>query len=684
MAPSTAGARGRTRLRDRIAWGWILVAPLLGLAGAGVDRVLPAGSERPTAARPDKPGSGMLLRRLPGGFEPLPMLDVRVEIEITGPLVHGTVTQSFANPTGEVIDSVYVFPLPERAAVHVMEMRIGSRRIRSVVKERGEAAAIYDAARREGRKAALTEQERPNLFVTSVANVNPGETVEVHLEFLEELQIEDGEFGLAFPLTFTPRFSPGAGVREPGDGARFVPAQAPQAPRAKIQARLRLEMPSEEVVSPSHTLRTWWEGETLVLEPEEGAVAMDRDFLLRWRPLIEGQPASAAYVEDREDGRYVLLMLVPPADDGCDGPGLPTETLFVVDVSGSMAGPSIEQARPALIAALRRLGPEDTFDVLAFNDTVQRFRGEFVAATPETIESATTWVERLEADGGTMIHPALAEGLRQMEASTDGRVQRIVLLTDGAVSNEAELIGSVLRNLGRVRLHTLGIGCAPNRYLMRRMAAAGHGLCEFIVDPATVAERMERFLARIGRPVTTDLELLIEGAAPEEVYPSLLPDVHAGEPLLISAKFPAGAQPGRVVLSGRTGDGKLRQTLDLGADVTAGSGVATRWARAKVRDLTDRLEGGADPVMVRKEVVTVAMAFGIVTRFTSLVAVEDFPSALGDARDTRVPAPLPRGSELVGVLPQGGTLRPLGVVVGLGSILAGLALVLLAASRGRW
>ena len=681
MVTTTGGAGRGKRLLDRIAWGWILIAPLLGVAGAGLDLVVPAGSET-VAARPEKPGSGMLLRKLPDGLEPLPMLDVRVEIEVTGPLVHGTVTQSFLNPTGEVIDTVYVFPLPERAAVHGMEMRIGSRRIRAVVKEREEAAAIYDAARREGRKAALTEQERPNLFVTSVANVNPGETVEVRLEYLEELQIADGEFGLAFPLTFTPRFSPGGGAGGPADCAPSIPADLSPAPRATVQARLRLEMPSEEVVSPSHTLRTWWEGETLVIEPQEGPVAMDRDFLLRWRPLIADQPASAAYVEDREDGRYALLMLVPP-EERAGGPGLPTETLFVVDVSGSMAGPSIEQARPALVAALRRLAPEDTFDVFAFNDGIRRFRGDFVAATPETVESAATWVESLEADGGTMIHPALQEGLRQLQASMDDRVQRIVLLTDGAVSNEAEVIGSLLRHLGPVRLHTLGIGCAPNRYLMRRMAAAGHGLCEFIADPATVAPRMERFLERIGRPVTTGLTLRFEGAAPDEVYPSLLPDLHIGEPLLISAKFPAGAAPGRVVLSGRTEDGELSHTLDLAADATSGSGVATRWARAKVGDLTDRLEAGADLAAIRKEVIAVATSFGIVSRFTSLVAVEDFPSALGDARATRVPSPAPRGSEIVGVLPQGGTLRPLAVVVGLASILAGLVLVLFAKSRGR-
>jgi Ca-activated chloride channel family protein len=649
---------------------WNLIAPALAQEGERPDAAAPASVEAGAA------GSGELLRKTPGGLVPLPVLDLRIRLEVTGILIHGAVTQRFRNPTPEVIECVYVFPLPERAAVHRMEMRIGERRIVSVIKEREEARQVYERARQEGRKTALLDQERPNLFTTSAANINPGETIEVSLEYLQEIVYAGGEFSLSFPLTFTPRFATGGA----GDSSRVTPPFARPdtagTPRATLVARLDAGVPLQAVESDSHAIVTRRDGNVLLVEPRAGSVPADRDFHLRWRPLLTSEPRSALFTEDRADGRYVLLMLLPPTENVGAGLGLPTETLFVLDVSGSMGGPSIEQARAALLAALDRLRPGDTFNILIFNHAVTAFRTGFLPAVGPDLEEARSWVRGLRADGGTRIDLALQRGLDLIKTGDPARVQRIIFLTDGGVDDEDDVLRMVRAGLGAARLHALGIGPAPNRYLMRKMAEAGRGLCEFISTTSGVDNRVDAFFARLSRPVMTDVALDWEGAASAEIYPSPLPDLHSGEPLFVSARLGPGHSVRRVLLRGRTHDGPIGFDLIAEDGNPRESGVAVRWARARVESLTDALHENADPDAVRRAVIDVSTAFGIVTRYTSLVAVEETPSASGGVRLMKVPSGIPLGSTLLGELPQGGTDEPLLFLVGILLVCSGAACVL--------
>ena len=606
----------------------------------------------------------------------MPVLGLSVRLEVTGVLVHGTLTQTFKNPTPEVIECVYVFPLPEGAAVHQMEMRIGQRRIVSVIKEREEAKQAYEKAKQEGRKAALLDQERPNLFTTSAANINPGETIEVRLEYLQEIAYDRGTFSLSFPLTFTPRCKTGGAIDRDRVSPPFAPADAPDVPRADLVARIDAGVPLRDVESDSHSITTRYDGDDLVVEPRSRTVPADRDFHLRWRPLLASEPRSALFTEDRADGRYVLLMLLPPLENVGAGLGLPTETLFVLDVSGSMDGPSIEQARAALLAALDRLRPGDTFNILIFNHAVTAFRTGFLPAGSPDLEEARSWVRRLRADGGTRIDLALQRGLDLIKTGHPDRAQRIIFLTDGGVDDEDDVLRMVRAGLGAARLHALGIGPAPNRYLMRKMAEAGRGLCEFISTTSGVDNRVDAFFARLSRPVMTDLELDWEGVASAEIYPSRLPDLFSGEPLFVSARLGAGHSVRRVLLKGRTHDGPIGFDLIAEDGNPLESGVAVRWARARVESLTDALHENADPDAVRRAVIDVSTAFGIVTRYTSLVAVEETPSASGDVRLVKVPSGIPLGSTLLGELPQGGTDEPLLFLVGILLVCSGAAWVL--------
>jgi Ca-activated chloride channel family protein len=715
------GSHADPRTWIRIAFFAAVVAVTPFLVAAAIDRPEPpdaASHNRLVAASgpvdPSSIGTGALLWKTGDGLVPLPVLDTEVELAVTGILVHGTVTQRFQNATDDVIEAVYRFPLPEDAAVHRMEMRIGPRRIRSVIQEREEARRTYTRARSEGRKAALVEQDRPNLFTTSAANIEPGETIDVVLEYVDEVSWRDGEFGLRVPLTFTPRYLP----REPAVApvptstpGRVDPAPAADVfavgpdfhlPRAKLRVRIDAGLELRDAGSHSHAIESFLDGRVWEITTTEESVPADRDFELWWRPLVEDRPEAALFVEQRADGRYGLLMLVPPRT-GQAALGLPTETVFVVDISGSMAGPSIRQAREALLAALTRLRPEDAFAILAFDDGIDTFSPGFVDVSPEKLAQARRFVRGLEADGGTEIYPALSEAIALTSRSDSERVQRIVFVTDGAVANEEALFERIHAGLGRARLHTIGIGHAPNGYLMRRMATFGRGVCEFLSIGTDTDNRIAAFLERVDRPLMTDVALGWEGLAPEETYPARIPDLYPGLPLVVSFKLgdashaavpgagvhaaafsPGGtgvACAGRVTLAGRLRDGVIRAGMELPEASTVSRGVAVRWARGKVRALMDSLNEGADAAMVRREVVAVGLAFDLVTRYTSLVAVEDIVSTAGDPASLRVPSALPAGSEL-GVLPVGGTLRPLLRLVGLSIALAGL-LVWCVGSRGR-
>ena len=274
-----------------------------------------------------------------------------------------------------------------------------------------------------------------------------------------------------------------------------------------------------------------------------------------------------------------------------------------------------------------------------------------------------------------MILPALQSAANRFLEEGEGRVRRLVLITDAAVGNESQVLGEFAGGLGEVRLHVLGIGFAPNRYLVRKLARFGHGRCAFVADPASDSGAVDRFLRSIDRPVMSGLDLAWEGDGSVVMYPSSISDLHAGETLLVAAKLPAGAD-GRFVLTGRVRGRSLRETIPLAA-AEPSFGASVRWARHCVEDLMDSLHGGADERLVRERVVDLGRTFHLVTRFTSLVAEEEFPTVTGGSRSLAVPNGLPHGSRMsvggVGMLPQGGTDAPLRRLLGLILAAAGLA-----------
>jgi Ca-activated chloride channel family protein len=653
---------------------WFVALPVLSmiLLVAGGPPASPAQEGDPPATIAwSEIGGPELLVREGERWAPLPMLQAAVELDVSGVMLTGRVRQRFSNTTGEVIEAVYAFPLPERAAVHRMELRIGSRRILSRCEEREEARRTYERAREAGRKAGLVEQHRPNLFRLSVANINPGETIDVDLEFVQEVDLRDGVYSLRMPLTYTPRYDP----RRSGNGPR-ARAGAPAAPRVSLTARVEVGVPLEDVRSDSHDLATRWEGETWVVQPEDTPVIADRDFVLSWKPRFDAEPRASLLVERGQHGARGLLIAVPHDLDETALRPVATATLFVVDVSGSMQGLSIRKAREALGRALDRLGPGDRFGLLAFSDEARVFRPGLVPASREAVAGAQRWVARLKADGGTRIHAALVRALDAMAADDPraGESRRIVFLTDGAVANEVQVLEEIRSRLGDARIHAIGIGSAPNTYLMREMSAVGRGFCAFLSERDDTSNRIDGFFRRIDRPAVTDLELHWDGRPPEEVHPARLPDLYPGEPLVASVAFGAGPLPERVRMTGRAGGEPVSVDVHVTPAERSDGALSVRWARAKVGALIDSLREGADADAVRERVVRLAKRFHLVTRYTSLVAVEEIVSAEGPATTHRVVSAAPHGRPIS--LGRGGTARPLLRRLAAGS--AGVALLVVA------
>ena len=668
----------------------IAVGLLLTLAAMA----LPAPAQEPAAAAaPAEATSGRLLLRRAAGeaWAAAPVLATEVRFHVAGVVARASVKQRFQNATDGWVEGVYVFPLPENAAVDHLRMRVGERTIEGQIREREQAKAEYQQARSDGRKASLVEQERPNLFTTSVANLGPGEEVAVEIEFQQTLRFDEGEVRLRFPLVVGPRYVPGqAGDAPPlglgwsldtdavPDASRITPpfvgpGIAPQNPVA-IEVDLDPGFPLASLVSRYHAIvsQPLVDGRYHVTLRDE-TVPADRDFELAWRARPGAMPRGAAFLEERGGATYALVTLFPPAGEAVEAARLPREVVYVIDTSGSMEGLSIQQARQALALAIERLGPKDRFNVIEFNSATRALWQGPRPASDDNRSLARRFVERLRAQGGTEMAPALEAAL--VGSDEPGLVRQVVFLTDGSVGNEAQLFGIIKERLGDTRLFTVGIGSAPNSHFMTKAAEFGHGTFTYIGDVREVEQKMARLFAILESPVLTGIELGWPAGTAVEAWPARVPDLYLGEPVVVSARL--GGSAGEVSVTGRRGSESWTTALSL-AGARHGDGVAVLWAHRKIDALVDSLHEGADADDVRGQVVALGLEHHLVTKHTSLVAVDVTPARPADASLTTCPVPtnLPHGWTYsgVGTLPQTATAAPLHALVSLLGLLAAAAL----------
>jgi Ca-activated chloride channel family protein len=672
----------RESLAGRIALdliGYVLLAAALGVVTAvALASVALLFASQAEAA--EAPQQGTLLLRPRGAGEPLsaPLLSTAVAFHISGMVARAEVVQTFRNSGESWVEGVYVFPLPETAAVDHLRLHVGERSIEGEIEERAAAQRAYDAASAQGRRSALLDQERPNIFTARVANIGPHETIVVELQYQEALRYRDGRFSLRFPMVVGPRYIP----RGVADAARITPVvlrpSEERAPVNPVSIRVDLDagLPLAEVSSPYHRVDVRTLGQTRrEITLAEGSTPANRDFVLQWAPRREAAPQLAWFTEKKNGRYYALLMLMPSG--AAAAARLPREVIFVLDTSGSMAGTSIRQAREALVLALRRLAPADRFNVIEFNSSARALFPEAREASSAQVGRAISWVRGLEARGGTEMAGALNLALDGGDAG-DG-VRQVVFLTDGTVGNEEGLFRLIKARLGDSRLFTVGIGSAPNGHFMRKAAELGRGTFTYIGRIDEVGEKMAALFAKLEAPVLKGITLRWPEPAHAEAWPARVPDLYAGEPLVISAALER--VDGELRVNGVRGGHIWEARVPLSAG-QGSTGMGTLWARAKVASLIDSMREGAAPDQVRAQVIALAMAHRLVTRYTSFVAIERAPARPAGEHLARVDLPtnLPEGWEydkVFGELPQSATDSRF-------ALLTGMLCLLLAAALHFW
>ncbi len=584
----------------------------------------------------------LLLHAEEGGYFAAPPVDTAVLIRVSGPVVRTKIRQRFDNPLSMFMEGTYAFPLPDDAAVDHMRMQIGDRLIEGQIQEKAQARRTYEQAKAEGKVASLLDQTRPNLFTTSVANIPPEGEVVIEIEYQHLARWSDDAFSLRFPLAVTPRFNPAreqqtvtdAVGRErygvlPGELANSV--AEPEDPQGRVSLTVELEpgFALDGLQSRYHTvtrepLRVAG-SKGVRLRLKDGVQSADRDFELVWTPRPGYQPTGAFLSQKRsEDSHYSVLMLMPPAPTHAPE-AMARELVFIIDTSGSMAGPSMRQAKAALQLALKRLRPIDSFNLIRFSDEAEALFGNPRLASPEAMVLAQRFVESLDADGGTNMQPALEGALAQENPFSGARMRQVLFLTDGAVSNEEALFALIEEHLDEHRLFTVGIGSAPNSYFMRKAAQFGRGTFTHIAQEKEVEEKLGALFAKMEKPLLTDIE--VDFGVYGYQLPERMPDLYVGEPIMLALR--SAQVPKEVQVKGRYGNKDITFSVPLQTAENI-QGLDTHWGRQRIEEWMDRAVLGTPESVVRREIIELALKHHLVSKYTSLVAVDVTPVRKAD------------------------------------------------------
>ncbi len=627
---------------------WILQSFASTVHAQGIEQDISSGS--------------LTLRDDQGRFIDAPRMQTVVRMEVSGIVARVEVSQRFHNDSDAWVEGLYAFPLPENSAVDRLRMQVGERIIVGEIREKEQAQKIFEQARQQGQRASVVHQQRPNLFRTAVANIGPGETIEVVIGYLQVVDQDAGRYSLRFPLTITPRYIPGVQVDPETELTSETPTAAvtlavpsddtsmlgdlhpplahanPTRQSVSIEVDIDAGAPLEHIVSPYHPISVSGTEHGVQVQLRNQQSLLDRDFELSWTPVVKGEPAIALFREPTDHGEHVLLMFMPPQDT--QPVSTPREVIFVIDTSGSMGGESIEQARAALINGLRTLQPADRFTVIQFNSDHDALFDEPVSASPRHLARAYRYVSDLRATGGTEMLPALLTAL-SMPGSSE-HLRQIIFITDAAVGNEDQLMLAIRQQLGSARLFTVGIGSAPNGHFLRNAARTGRGTFTYIGSTREVERKMSELLHKLTRPVLTNIELNWPDGVQPQYAPASIGDLYAGELIVVTARLQSSVK-GMLSISGRTNGVWTRQiSLDGTQPRTS---VASLWARYRIGDLMDSRSNGATEDSIRSSVLPLALQYQLVSNYTSLVAVDRTPARPdGESlHSRRVPNTKPNG-----------------------------------------
>ena len=571
-----------------------------------------------------------------------PLKSTSVKTDISGFVARVRVRQEFENPYTEPIEAVYTFPLSQNGAVDDMTMTIGTRIIRGKIMKREEARQVYETAKSEGKAASLLDQERPNIFTQSVANIMPGEKITVEISYVETLKYEDGSYEFVFPMTVGPRYIPSSVT----NASKIRPPVAKDRPGhdISIEVNLNAGVPVEEIRSTSHDIQQ------VNLNPNSAQVALrnqttipNKDFVLRYD--VTGKKIEDAILATRDARGGFFTMVLQPPDRFVSTDVTPKEIVFVLDTSGSMSGFPIEKAKEAMKMSLEGLHPSDTFNLITFaGDTFVLF-DQPVPATQGNLERAQAFLETRSGGGGTEMMKAIRAALDPSDAKDHIRIA--CFMTDGYVGNEEEIVAEVQKH-PKARVFSFGIGSSVNRYLLDKMAEVGNGEVEYVALEDDGSKAAKKFYERVRTPLLTDISIEWNGMPVADIYPGKLPDLFSAKPVIINGRYTKAASS-KIRLRGKVAGQEYSREIAVNLPETepANDVLATLWARKRIDQLTTKRGTVGDASGIAKindEIRQLGFEFRMLTESTSFVAVEErIVNQNGKPVTILVPVAIPEG-----------------------------------------
>ena len=584
----------------------------------------------------------------------LPLKSTAADVTIVGTIADVKITQKYVNTGTTTLEAIYTFPMSTKAAVYGMTMTIGKRKITAQIEEKQKARQEYEEAKEEGKRVSLLEQNRPNVFTMNTANIIPGDTIVVELNYTEVLVPEKGNYSFVYPTVVGPRYS-GKETDPNNPDNQFV-----ESPYTKegimptytfdFSMDIHAAMPIENTVCNTHRMDIDHKAVNhiaLALNKNEKNGG-NRDLIVNFS-LRGKEIESGVMLYEGKDENFFLMMVQPP-QRVLDKDIPPREYIFIVDVSGSMHGKPLDISKNLMRNLVLNLKPTDMFNVVLFSGRSALLDSVSLPANDENITKAIAFIDKQEGYGGTEVLGALKMA-NAIPRANDDVSRTFVIATDGYVSVEQEAFRIIRENKNNTNFFAFGIGSSVNRHLIEGMAFAGNGEPLFITNFNDTEEQVERFRTYINTPVLTRIKLNTKKFEIYDVEPVGIPDLMAERPILIFGKY-KGKPSGTITLSGKTGRKTYRQTFDISKLTPDTTNQALRylWARERIKYLeclensNGRWWNNTADSLISEEITQLGLKYGLMTNYTSFIAIDEVVVEKDGKQVTvKQPLPLPEG-----------------------------------------
>ncbi len=592
----------------------------------------------------------------------MPLQHTDVKIEVSGFVASAVVTQQYKNPFNQPIEAIYTFPLPNDAAVDDMQMTVGKRIIKGLIKLKQEARKIYETARNQGQRTSLLEQERPNIFTQSVANIMPGENIVITIRYVNILKYSEGSYELVFPMVVGPRYIPG-NVATGYSGTGWSPDTVPDASRItppvlksgertghdiSLAVKLNAGVSIKKVHSTSHVIdiKNVNSHESIInIHPAD--TLPNKDFILRYQ--VAGQAPEIATITHHDERGGFFTLMIQPQQTINDDQIFPRELIFIVDTSGSMSGFPIEKSKQAIRKIIKGMRSLDRFNIVRFAGDTGTLWSHPRPYTQTNADEAMRYVESFRGMGGTEMRQGIVKALAQPAAPSYLRIA--FLMTDGYVGNEFGIFQAIEKERRGARVFCLGVGSSVNRYLLDRAAEIGRGEAFYVRQDETSDNVINQFFQRVDKPALAHIEIDWGNLDVNALYPAKVPDLWAGQPILIHGRYNKGGKS-TITVEGELVGQKYVQKLsvELPQNNSANEAMATVWARQKIHQLMNKMVRAGQTQDLIEQVTTVGLDFKLMTQWTSFVAVEErIVNVAGKPQTIVQPVELPEGVAYEGI-----------------------------------